>query len=241
MNDTAAGGAAAPPGGPPAPTFRVGTWNITHWTAAKASLLAASVDADLLAIQETHLARVPLQAAHTTARRAGLQLHHGRPSAPLAHSEHSKSCGVGFVSRTGVAVTPALPSCPSWRRLHAMRRLHGVRLAPRPGLPLGVLFLSVYAPLPTSPERAAFNAVFLAMTHALDMQVPTFLVGDFNNALLPAVDYHSASGARRAPCSLISSVPADRGSTSTAPCCRRRCRGPTTMWARPARWLPGST
>ena len=206
MSDTAVGGAVAPRGGLPAPTLRVGTWNITHWTVAKASVLAASVDADILAIQETHLARVPLQKAHKSARNAGLQLHHGRPSECVAHSEHGKSCGVGFVSRKDVAVAPALPSCPSWRRLHAMRRLHGVRLAPRAGLPHGVLFLAVYAPLPTSPEREAFNTVFLAMTHALDMQVPTFLLGDFNGALLPAEDYRSASGARRPPCALLADL-----------------------------------
>ena len=39
--------------------------------------------------------------------------------------------------------------------------------------------------------------------HGLDMQVPTLLLGDFNGSLEPALDYHSASGMRRAACPLL--------------------------------------
>ena len=112
------------------PGLRLGSWNMTHWSAAKVSLVAASVAADLLAIQEMHLAKVPLLVAHTSALRAGLHLHHGRPSQPVPNSEHGKSCGVGFLCREGIAVYPAIPTCPSWRRLEAMRRIHGIRLPP---------------------------------------------------------------------------------------------------------------
>eukprot|EP00667_Euglena_gracilis_P032813 EG_transcript_51541 len=118
-------GAAAPPGGVPASVLRVGTWNMSHWTAAKVSMVAALVSADVLAVQETHLAQVPLLSAHTTAANAGLHLHHGRPVQTTNRSEHGKSCGVGFLWRQGIAVLPAMPACPAWRRLHAMRRLHG--------------------------------------------------------------------------------------------------------------------
>ena len=206
MPDSVEPGAAAPVGGVPGPVLRLGTWNMTHWSAAKVSLVAATIPADLLAIQETHLAKVPLMAAHTTARRAGLHLHHGRPATPVPHSEHAKSCGVGFLCREDVAVASAIPSCPSWRRLEAMRRVHGVRLPPRVSLPLGVLILSVYAPLPRSAERPTFDSVFMSMVHALDMQTPTILLGDFNGALNPASDYLSDSGSRRPPCPLLADL-----------------------------------
>ena len=179
---------------------------MTHWTAAKVTLVASSMVVDLLAIQETHLAKIPLLTAHTTALRAGLHLRHGRPAQPTPNSEHAKACGVGFLCREGIAVFPAVPTCPSWRRLEALRRLHGVRLPPRDGLPLGVLILSIYAPQPRSADRESFNSIFLSMVHALDMQVPTFLVGDFNGALQPADDYLSDSGARRSPCALLTDL-----------------------------------
>ena len=134
-------------------------------------VIATSIAADVLAVQETHLAPVPLEVAHTTVRQAGLHLHHGRPVVPMAHSEHGRSCGVGFLCRQGLPVTPAAPCCPAWRRLFAMRRLHGVRLAPRQGLPHGLLLLSVYAPLREQEQaRACFDQAFLEVAHTLDMQ-----------------------------------------------------------------------
>ncbi len=48
-----------PGNGAPAPqegVIRAGTWNILHWTAARVALIATSVAADIIAIQETHLA-----------------------------------------------------------------------------------------------------------------------------------------------------------------------------------------
>ena len=61
--------------------LRVGTWNMSHWTRQKAVLAAGAIGVDILAIQETQLAAVPLEVAHTTARHARLHLHHG----PLHH------------------------------------------------------------------------------------------------------------------------------------------------------------
>ena len=182
----------------------MGTWNVSHWSAAKATIMATSVGADVLAVQETHLAPLPLEWAHTTARSLGLHLHHGRPAAPLAGSPHGRSCGVGFVAAQGVALSPVLPSGTSWRQLHAMRRLHAVKLAPRPGIPRGLLLLSVYAPLQErqhAVDRSKFTDALLAVTHTLDMQVPTLLMGDFNGALIPARDCRSTHS--RSPCPLL--------------------------------------
>eukprot|EP00667_Euglena_gracilis_P025253 EG_transcript_29541 len=97
-----------------------------------------------------------------------------------------------------------MPACPAWRRLHAMRRLHGVRLAPRPGLPLGLLLLSVYAPLSHQAERRPFDLEFAALVFALDMQVPTLLLGDFNGSVSPATDYLNSG--RRPPCGLLADL-----------------------------------
>lgn len=197
------GGPAPREAGRPA-GLRLGTWNMSHWSAPKISMLAATVDVDVLAVQETHLAALPLEVARKTARNAGWRLHHGRPAAPSRNSEHGRSCGVGFLVRDGVPVLPSIPSCPAWRRLHAMRRLHGVRLAPRDGLPLGLLVLSLYAPLHTqATERACFDNAVLDLVHALDMQIPTFIVGDFNGSANPARDYGGQGSARYPVCQLL--------------------------------------
>ena len=113
----------------------MGTWNMSHWSAAKATLMALTVGAEILAVQETHLAPLPLEWAHDTARDLGLHLHHGRPAVPMPRSPHGRSCGVGFVAARGIALSPVLPSGTSWRLLHAMRRIHAVQLPPVPGSP----------------------------------------------------------------------------------------------------------
>ena len=141
--------------GAPAPCagLRIGTWNLTGWSAAKAAVVAQELGVDVLAVQETHLAPVPLEWAHTTAQRLKMALYHGRPVLPAAGSVHGKSSGVGFLSRQGLALAPALPVGAAWRRLHAMCRLHTVRLAPRAGLPCGLLLVSVYAPVRENAQK----------------------------------------------------------------------------------------
>ena len=74
-------GVGAPAGVPSAEEFRVATWNMSHWSAAKAAVAARDIGADLIAIQETHPAAPrPLEEAHTAAERLDLHLHHGRPA-----------------------------------------------------------------------------------------------------------------------------------------------------------------
>jgi hypothetical protein len=93
--------------------LRVGTWNMSHWTAEKVAMVAENVAVDILALQETHLAQVPVEVAHTTARCAGLHLHHGLLVAERPHSEHGRSCGVGSLCRRASRCRrqrlPALP------------------------------------------------------------------------------------------------------------------------------------
>ena len=48
--------------------LRVGTWNMLGWRAAKARVLFPEVGADVLAVQETHLAAMLLQWAHSAVR-----------------------------------------------------------------------------------------------------------------------------------------------------------------------------
>ena len=43
----------------------------------------------------------------------------------------------------------------------------------------------------------------LEVTHSMDMQIPTFLMGDFNGSCDPARDFRSTSGQRRAACPLL--------------------------------------
>ena len=101
---------------------------------------------DVLAVQGTHLTPVPLETAHTTVRIRGLRLHHGRPAAAAANKVWGRACGVGFLVNEAVAVEVALPKGAAWWRLNAMRWVHAERLAPCPGLPRGLLLVSIDAP-----------------------------------------------------------------------------------------------
>ena len=129
--------------------LRIGTWNMSHWSQEKLAVVTADIDADILAVQETHLGALPLERAHLAARARGFALHHGRPVPPLRASDHGRSCGVGFLVAHGVAVSHSPPVGCAWRMLHSLRRLHAVRIPPRPGLPQGLLLFSIYAPLST--------------------------------------------------------------------------------------------
>ena len=115
---------------------RLGSWNLSHWTSPKAHIIAKEIGVDILAIQESHLASFLLECAHGTCRNLGLHLHHGHPVPPSAQRVYGRSCGVGFVARQGVALIPVPPTGSAWRRLHAMSRLHALRLPPRPSLPV---------------------------------------------------------------------------------------------------------
>ena len=188
---------------------RLGSWNISHWTSPKAHIIAKEICVDILAIQESHLASFPLECAHGTCRNLGLHLHHGHPVPPIAQRVYGRSCGVGFVARQGVALVPVPPIGPAWRRLHAMSRLHATRLPPRPGLPHGILLLTVYAPLQIRAQavvREQFVSLMLEVSHSLDLQVPTFLMGDFNGSVDPSRDFLSESGRKRPVCPLLASL-----------------------------------
>lgn len=189
--------------------LRLGTWNVSHWVASRAAIISQEVPVDVLALQETHLAPFPLECAHSTCHNLGLRLHHGHPVPPTARQVFGRSCGVGFIARQGVALSPILPVGPAWRRLYALGRLHGVRVPPRPGLPSGLVLLSVYAPLQVRAQAVAreqFVAMLLEVVHTLDLQIPTFLLGDFNGALDPACDFLSESGQRRPVCPLLAQL-----------------------------------
>jgi exonuclease III len=193
--------------GPEEEVLRVGTWNISDWTVPKATVVATEVGAHVLALQETHLSSLTLERAHTSARALGLHLHHGRPVWTARGESFGRSCGVGFVTMQGVAVTPVLPVGAAWRQLHAVGRLHAVRLAPRPALPRGLLLLSIYAPLqPQTAERVRFNRALLEVTHTLDLQTPTLLLSDFNGSICPPRDYLGSTGRSRAACALLTQL-----------------------------------
>ena len=185
----------------------MGTWNISHWTVPKVTVAATEVGAHVLALQETHLSSLPLEHVHTSAHALGLHLHHGRPVTTARGEYFGRSCGVGFVTMRGIAITPALPVGAAWRQLHALGRLHAVRLAPRPALPCGLLLLSIYAPLQSqAAERARFNRALLEVTHTLDLQTPTLLMGDFNGSICPSRDNLGASGGSRPACALLTQL-----------------------------------
>ena len=188
--------------------LRIGTWNMSHWTVDKVQTIARDIPVDILAIQETHLAPLPVEWARTTAASFGMHFHHGRPAAPIGNSPHGKSCGVGFVACNGTPLSPLLPKGAAWRALHAMRRLTAVQLSPRPGLPHGLTIVSLYAPLQTQRvDRERFVLAMMELTHSLDMQIPTLLLGDFNGCLCPATDIASGAHNRHLPaCPLLAAL-----------------------------------
>jgi exonuclease III len=189
--------------------LRIGSWNLSHWSPEKAERAAVEVPFDILAVQKTHLAMVPLGRAYSEEAALGLHFHHGLRVAESGHSIHERSCGVGFLTRRGLALSPVLPVGAAGRRLHAQGRWHAVRLEPRPDLPRGLLLVTVYAPLESQDRRAAqlqWNALMLERLHGLGMQVPTLLLGDFNRSMLPSRDFLSESGGRRAVCPLLAAL-----------------------------------
>ena len=210
--------------------LKLGTWNVSHWTAARGAAIAFDISAHILAVQETHLAPTPLRWAKTTCKQLGMTLHHGAAAHPVG-DKHGKSCGVGFVTKLGVAVTAELPSTSAWRMLNAECRLQVLSLPRRPDLPHGLLLVSVYAPLQSqATERRRFNMAFAAFTHELDLQRPTLLMGDFNGTiggtnscsllahlLGPAgawVDIHSSSTPNPEPTYHCAATSRCRGSSS---------------------------
>ena len=58
-------------------------------------------------------------------------------------------------------------------------------------MPRGLRVFSVYALLQRDPVRDIFTRLFLDMVAALDMQIPTLMMGDFNGTISPDRDYHA--------------------------------------------------
>ena len=187
----------------------MGTWNMSGWRAVKAQTIFPEVGADVLALQETHLSAVPLHWAYASMKDINYQLHHGHPARASVGRDFGKSCGVGFAAGPGVALLPSLPCGPAGRWLHQQGRLHTVRLPPRRGLPRGLLLASVYAPLQLkqhTAERRKFVEAMIEFTHALDLQSPILLMGDFNGSPCPSRDFLAESGGRREPCPLLAQL-----------------------------------
>ena len=72
--------------------LRLATWNMTGWSAVKAHTVFSEIGVDVLAIQETHLAAIPLQWAHRTMQQVGGHLHHGHPVKAVAGRASGRSC-----------------------------------------------------------------------------------------------------------------------------------------------------
>ena len=195
----------SPSGGsgfPGSESVLVGTWNVSWWVQDR---LVPIIDLapQVLALQETKLSPLPLEAAKGALRRRGWSLHHGHPVPATRVGIYGEQCGVAFLSAPGVAVAPLFPRGPSWRRLHAMARVHAVEIPPRAGLPRGLRLFSVYAPLKRDAElKAAFAGELWSLVCDLDLQVPTLLMGDFNGSVDPTRDY--SAGEQRTVCPVLS-------------------------------------
>ena len=172
---------------------RLGTWNLSRWHSMRLAPIEAT-GVELMALQETKLSLLPLEAAKALASTKGYTLHHGHPVPARTSGGHGDSCGVGVLAFPGVAVVVLLPQGAAWRMLHSMSRVHAVQVPPRPGLPLGLRVFSVYAPLRENPARDAFDTAFGEMVAGLDLQAPTLLLGDFNGSVSPQRDYASGAG-----------------------------------------------
>ena len=168
----------------------VGSWNVSWWSADRiAPICSLGKGLRILALQETRLARLPLETARGTARAGGFTIHHGEPVPVTRVGGHGNSCGVGFLTPSGVAVSRLPPQGAAWQKLSSMARVHAILIPPLPGLPRGVRLFSIYAPLQRDTIRDEFNSAFPDMVFGLDMQVPTLIMGDFNGTIAPQRDY----------------------------------------------------
>jgi endonuclease/exonuclease/phosphatase family metal-dependent hydrolase len=165
----------------------IGSWNMSAWT-PQAAEEAMQLGADVIALQETKLATVPLHRAQSVMAGQGWKLHHGIAVMERAGSIVGASCGTGFLVAPGRALTSLDPTAGAWRRLHAMGRIHVVRIPDADGS--GHLrVVSVYAPLKMGEEKEQFAEIMAEMLSEWDMQEPTLLVGDFNGSVNPQEDY----------------------------------------------------
>lgn len=138
---------------------------------------AEGVRADILAMQEIHLASLPLEWACSTARNLQRTLHHGRPVPVVAGSTFGRSCGVGFLVKQSIAASPVLSSDSAWR-------YRGTRAASRPHCPLltallgpGAAWIDVHVALSPPPldwtfcqvdsmQRLAASHIYLVLTNS---------------------------------------------------------------------------
>mgnify|MGYP001811149561 CR=1 FL=1 len=132
----------------------MGCWNIYAWNQKKTREISA-MGLDICGIQETHLARLPLEGAKRTCRQEGSKLYHGEASKEVPGSIHGRTCGVGFLAGNGVSLSsPSFHSSPAYNRLYGMGRVHSALIKPTQGLPHGLLL--VYAPVQRNGEKEAF-------------------------------------------------------------------------------------
>ena len=120
---------SSPPSSSSGGLVRIGTWNVSWWTRDRLGPIE-SLRAQLVALQETKLASIPLENVRASLKRRGYVLHHGHP-VPVRRDFHGDSCVVGVLASPGVVVAPLLPQGAAWRRLHAMARVHAVLVPPR--------------------------------------------------------------------------------------------------------------
>lgn len=89
---------------------RLGTWNVSGWSAERWGPIA-SLDVQLLALQETKLASIPLERVREAAKRRGFTLHHGKASAVRRAVIHGNSCGVGILASGRCCLTVDASLC----------------------------------------------------------------------------------------------------------------------------------
>ena len=167
-----------------ADSLTLGSWNLSVWTRQKAEEIAGW-GCDVVALQETRLARVQLERERTACAGLRLRLHHGQPAEQdRGGYMRGVSCGVGFLAGEGVGLKAIMPRTPAWTRLYASRRLHVVSILPSKGFPRGLWMVSLYAPLEGDrKQREVFDAALWETVTGWDMNIPIVVMGDFNGVM----------------------------------------------------------
>lgn len=188
--------------------FNVMSWNSTGLSEEKLRT-AMELKGHCLALQETHLAEIPLTARKMQARHLGCVLKHGKAVPPYAACKRKREDltkgndlftarrnGVAFLLGPGITAKELEMAGSAWKRLWEMQRLYGVFFPPRPGLPSGLRVFTVYAPIwqlimtaDRKEELEEFHENFREFVASLDMSIPTLFCGDWNGTIEPDRDY----------------------------------------------------
>jgi hypothetical protein len=173
--------------------IRLVSWNLGGWCNERIEDLR-EMNGDVFALQETHLAKIPLGHAKNACEKNKLRLLHGPPVIPRKGYIKANRCGVGVISRMELPLKITGQGEPSGMRLESKGRSVSTFFPPTNELNRGLRITSLYAPQQKDHvERESFAADVWDLVCTWDMGIPTVLCGDFNG-VSPEIEHARREG-----------------------------------------------